>query len=61
MKNNSTFKEIGLPKTWSIHYHEAIQQCGLLTQISKFHKNSSGVSCLFVGTLTYIYHPRKNS
>jgi len=48
IKNNSTFKEIGLPITWSIHYHEGIQQCGLLAQTSRFHKKSLGISCFFL-------------
>jgi hypothetical protein len=50
-QNNSTFREIRLPKTWSIHHHEINQRGGLPTQISKFYKDPSNVSCFYVGTL----------
>ncbi len=47
-QNDTTFREIGLPKTWSIHHHQENQWSGLSTEAFKFHENSSCVSFFFM-------------
>jgi hypothetical protein len=44
----TTFQKIELLKIWSILHCEKNQWCGPLAQDSKFHENSSFVSCFIV-------------
>jgi hypothetical protein len=37
-QNDATFKEIGLPKTWSIHHHQENQWSGLSIELLNFMK-----------------------
>jgi hypothetical protein len=59
-QNNKAAIKVGSSKVRSIPHYETIQCRGFSTQASKFYENPSCVSCFLVGTLTSIYHPRKN-
>jgi hypothetical protein len=59
-QNNKVIRKFGSSKIRSIPHYETNQCHGFSTQTSKFYENPSCVSCFLVGTLTHIYHPKKN-